>query len=474
MLITFDLETAQFGDPGQDVFAGFFVSSWHLWRMERAKIMTRHSLVFRDAPRLIFHDAEATDDLGFRSPPYQTVSHLWPERGLCIANDQDLVVTNKAVDPDYLAYFAEITNQSPSLLVLDADESLTQSLILGAHKIDHWLTSQSRREGQRIDLSPMILTNKTHELGTSLSGQFPDFEWSYPEQKSIDAVQFVNLKSNISNWLPKSGLKSTPVCAVHERQDSASCLWEHLKPRLQSQSLIVKADFSSSGVGNKIINNSSQEELMSWLEGQTGVDTFVVEELVDFVFSPNVQFYIDHTGACHFVGWSDQILNDGLQFKGNSWPLPDSHSEPLLDAGWLIARKLSKLGVRHIVGIDFLCLEDGSIRFVEVNARFNGSTYAQSIVEKLNADRLHANLDPVGAWSQLRIFPDKVLSFVDLHKVASDLLFSRRQDAGVIPYLPSLFTCGIANVVAVGSTPEQVKDLEQEFCSRLSSAWVRR
>ena len=73
---------------------------------------------------------------------------------------------------------------------------------------------------------------------------------------------------------------------------------------------------------------------------------------------------------------ADQNIEGGNRFVGSTWPsqLNSNHLEKLYNYTREVGRVIGGLGYRGIFGCDYIVDLDGQIRFIEINARKQGTT----------------------------------------------------------------------------------------------------
>ena len=160
-------------------------------------------------------------------------------------------------------------------------------------------------------------------------------------------------------------------------------------------------------------------------------------------------------------------MNGTASYIGNCYPAA-THADPEL---WrqtqIIIAWLASIGVRGVVGIDFIDTYGAGMRFVEVNARVNGYTYASATWLRINHLRTSRGLAPLEAWQMTRGVPTALPHFAAIQAVAEDLLYDHGRDAGVIPYWTGAMQHGIFSCVTLGADADQVQALETAFLDRV-------
>ncbi len=434
--------------------------------------MRDYSLVTANTRRLFLHDVSTIKDPSFQRHPFGECPGVWLERALCVAGPKDLVLLTSPIDSAYLTYLKQLTLTDPAFMVpavpgVNNSVDVTAALLADLSWTDQlaaWLSSSD----QRAELSCFSTTQETVQLHQHLVQTFGATAWGDTAgHGDPDATLGFNRKSKLRDWLPELGLEAIPglVFTIDQSAPAGLQVWAAIQPLLQAHGrIMVKADYASNGAGNLLVGPDSCAQLIKWVESASAhVETFIAEAYLQFSTSPNVQFHIDHTGQCHYLGASIQRFSPELRFRGNYNDDPVIEDTPILEQASLIVAHLAATGVRGVVGLDFLILPDRTTRFVEVNARYNGSSYAQSIVDKVNNARTAENLKRHSHWRHLRVDTDPYATFEQLAHDAGDTLLQSCGSSGIVPFVPTLIARGIVNFVTIGASMEEVTDLEERF-----------
>jgi hypothetical protein len=167
----------------------------------------------------------------------------------------------------------------------------------------------------------------------------------------------------------------------------------------------------------------------------------VMEQWVDKRFDFNYQFVIAKDGTVHFNFVKEAITDRGVH-QGHAIPsrLTPQEVQILVDASRAIGKRMYQDGYYGVVGVDGIAAQDGALYpNLEINARFNMSTYQSLLQEQFVGD---------GKCALVKNYPLKLtkkLSFLELRHLLKDVLFSSSQGTGVL----------ITNFAAVNAAYEQ-------------------
>ena len=171
--------------------------------------------------------------------------------------------------------------------------------------------------------------------------------------------------------------------------------YNFLKNEFAVDKFVVQAAFGSGGSSTYFID--SQEK---------------IDEIIDKKLNYNVSKYVKNIplNITMIVGEYNilslpistqliSIIDDKFKYVGGDFvhanTLDKSILDKVLEYGNSIAEKVKGLGYRGILGIDFVLCEDGKIYFMEINPRFQASTFVISRYLKdysgTNVAELHYN-----------------------------------------------------------------------------------
>ncbi|MFB6211658.1 MAG: ATP-grasp domain-containing protein [Halobacteriales archaeon] len=109
-------------------------------------------------------------------------------------------------------------------------------------------------------------------------------------------------------------------------------------------------------------------------------DLLMVRWIDDIRSAPNVFVLIDDSGP-HILSASDQIIADGTDYRGNTYPLniDDTVREEVHKQCEAVAEYMWEKGYRTTAGIDGITTDD-TFYFVEINPRRNHSTVMNTVM----------------------------------------------------------------------------------------------
>ncbi len=159
---------------------------------------------------------------------------------------------------------------------------------------------------------------------------------------------------------------------------------------------------------------------------------FLLSDLLPVKTSPNLQYYLDGEQAFLFSE-SIQIIKNHTEHKGNLFEQVENkeQAEELRRQGSIIAKRCMSLGLKGIIGIDFI-ISGGKIYPVELNARQNSSTCASWFLNRLfTGDRLM--MPPSGRSAYLSISVERNVTWDEVAEMLSENLFDPETKRGILP-----------------------------------------
>ncbi|MBI4667344.1 MAG: ATP-grasp domain-containing protein [Nitrospinae bacterium] len=218
--------------------------------------------------------------------------------------------------------------------------------------------------------------------------------------------------------------------------------------------IIVRGAKSVGGSRVFIARDADEKLALASRVERQGGGLYVLQPLMDVEESPNLQFYITDNEAILF-GQSAQVMSADLKHTGNLFDIhPDGRVRAeLLDQGHHLAREAALLGLRGVVGVDFIVTgQTRKVYAVEMNARHNTSTAALWFVNRaLTGDPMV--MADTGLGASVRIpAPGKVFSAARWLEVLGEFAFNPLTKRGALP----MDTGGEElSAVIIGAGPEE-------------------
>lgn len=160
----------------------------------------------------------------------------------------------------------------------------------------------------------------------------------------------------------------------------------------------------------------------------SGEKVVIIEPFLRVISTPNDQWAIGRNGEISHLGLLDQICERGMVHVGNLKGVKTSSRiyTSIKQTSQKVVRHMVESGYKGVVGIDYIVTDEG-IFPIENNARFNGSSYVNIIVN--NIEELHA---PIPFWKFIKI-KTRPCSFDDLAKRIAPILYDGGKANSVFP-----------------------------------------
>ncbi len=148
---------------------------------------------------------------------------------------------------------------------------------------------------------------------------------------------------------------------------AADGLWDQW-----TDGIFVTSQYSAAGI-NSVVAHSTEDIRRKF----TGTDDqYLMTRYTPHTHDPTVLAVVANEEQVYIAGIADQCIVDGNRFTGSTYPtvLPEDITDRLRDTTRTVGKWLGAEGYRGIFGCDYLVTADGDIRFLEINARKQGTT----------------------------------------------------------------------------------------------------
>ena len=136
--------------------------------------------------------------------------------------------------------------------------------------------------------------------------------------------------------------------------------------------IFVSGDYSAAGLNSTIaFSESDIRQRFKAVES-----AYLLTRFMPHDFDPTVLAVVAGPDDVYIAGIADQCIADGNRFTGSTFPsiLPAPIQTLLRDHTTAIGKWLGAEGYRGIFGCDFIVTPDNEVRFLEINARKQGTT----------------------------------------------------------------------------------------------------
>lgn len=179
----------------------------------------------------------------------------------------------------------------------------------------------------------------------------------------------VNNKSfqmqSLENFVPIVDFR---ICNGYESlQETCERLFHQWK-----DGIFVTKEYSAAGVNSIVAHNL--RDIKDRFDGQDV--PYIVTRFLPHIHDPTVLGVVANPQEVYIAGVADQCIQGGNRFTGSTFPsiLPADLQEQLITLTRNVGSWLAEQGYRGVFGCDYIITESGEIRFLEINARKQGTT----------------------------------------------------------------------------------------------------
>jgi hypothetical protein len=394
-----------------------------------------------------------------------TTVNRMEEMGVLLAADGDIVVLKSRMDPGYAAYLSRLGASAGRTLAAensDPGRTVTEDALVSPRLIAELA---ALNDGCTY-LMP---------LGISLAEEQLAKETGLPLAGTTAQIcKAVNGKIFSRQLVDRLGLTAVPGQVCETVGELAGALSAQLAGGGRA---VVKESLGVSGRGMVVVGDERAASRLLRLIGRRGPDAraaLVVETWIERAQDLNYQFVVARDGTVRFETVKAAVLRDGVH-QGHRFPvdLPAAAFDGLLDATQALGRALFAEGYYGMVGVDAMLGPDGVLYpCLEINARFNMSTYQSRISERFIPAGKHA----IAATFGLR--PHRPHTFGEVTGALGELLFDGSGRPGVVinnfatlnaAAQPGEDFHGRLYGICVADDPEAVFRLRQQVEGRLEN-----
>ncbi len=225
--------------------------------------------------------------------------------------------------------------------------------------------------------------------------------------------------------------------------------------------LILKSCLSCGGQGNYVINNRQMfvDFLKSHFEEKK---PFIIEPLIEVKQSPCTLYFIDPSGAVHYLGVTEQIIKNKSTCIGSKYPavLNPKALEDIFVYSQRLAERIASEGYYGPLGFDFVVDSSDTAFFLESNVRVN---YSNCLLDLLNhkgmSNGLISDIIPERDYKDM----GDVLARIKTEDLLTDT------HGGVFPFYPQLNCTRLKAfaVLVLGDDEQFVASKYREYSEKL-------
>ncbi|MCE7003218.1 ATP-grasp domain-containing protein [Kibdelosporangium philippinense] len=379
----------------------------------------------------------STGFVGLPAAPFSMTGPLvtrMEELGALLAGPDDFLILQHPLDPGYVQYVGELGLTLPTVLIADGPGESTAAKAMNSPVLRDLAA-------RGVQLMPMGVSDLEVRLAkaTGMPLAAPDLE----------TVIAVNSKIYSRRLVETSGLRAVPGWCC-ETVSEFTELMAALGPECTRESpVVVKDAYGVSGKGLVLVDDPrTADRLVRQVVRRAARRSddrlhVVVERWLPKRADLNYQLTVDPGGAVRLDFVKEALTRDGVHLGHVSPAQLDSDQLAEIEkAAHTVGAALHRDGFWGVAGVDAVVTTDEVVYPVlEINARFNMSTYQGAVLETF--DRLPASL---ARRHVLRL--SAPLEFAAVREALGDLLIMDLSAGGVV------VTCfGTVNAMAGDSAP---------------------
>jgi hypothetical protein len=423
--------------------------------------------------QLFVHSSSSLRDYATLVARTPNVAFSTPQRALLLAEEQDVVCLAAPVDPDFLGFLRALGlgPRSENIVVLSdasppaAATPLAQRLLSSRDILDHVAALVPRE--RRLVVSPYVVSEWEVQLVGVLSraiGRPVGLLGGRPEivdrayRKHIVKAKARELgvpvvDGEVIELDPTREGVTADVAALREAIE---------RQRVRTGRVLVRGSYGTAATSTFIAGPDAESTaaLVNEIARRVDNQVYVVEPLIPFVVSPNVQMYVDpFDGAIECLNVTDQTWHGELRHGGNVFPSQATTAPEMCDAAARITEWMRDCGYTGIVGFDFVEHMDaqGTVRFflAEANPRINGATYPTKVLQRLARAQERAARPVPQAFATRRV-QTRARTFAEFRALHGDLFFDEATGRGIVPLTPVSTVSGRVPLMIAGRSRDDV------------------
>lgn len=401
------------------------------------------------------------------SPQDTALVNRLEEFGIFLAQTNDTLILREPPDPAFLDYVVSLGFDRPSFVTVHPDNAhvpIAEAVLNSAAALKK-LGDLSRTSS----LIPFARTRLEEEIAHRTGLNFPG-----PTAALCEAINSKIYGRQVARAL---GLELIPGLECASLPSLESALEQVMRNVGPATPYVLKEAMGVSGKGLVVLDAVEKTrrilDLLRRRDHPRAQYAFVTERWVDKSRDINYQIFIHPDGEIELLAIKE-ILTEGGVHKGHRFPavLSPGESACYRHAAELIGRRLWRDGYTGIAGIDSVIAKDGTVYpLLEINARFNMSTFHLAIEE-----RLGNGYSALAKYYKLKL--KETLPFEALSSALGSNLYSRASGRGVIVLNFAAVNCNVCQkasssargrlyVMLIGDSHDDVTRLDEIVSRRL-------
>ena len=222
-----------------------------------------------------------------------------------------------------------------------------------------------------------------------------------------------------------------------------------------NHTVIIRGALSEFGMSLYKTKGEDIAEIYQIIAG-SGEQVVIIEPFLNVSHSPNDQWIISRDRSINHLEIRDQICKEGMIHTGtfSKSNISIDKTKYITSTSFKIVSEMAKTGYIGVIGIDYI-VSDKGIFPIENNARFNGSSYGNLIVN--NIEKLSGPI-PIWKFMKLKITP---CSFNELKEKLKSYIYDGIKANSMFPYnSEALSETGNISIIFLAENTESISVLE--------------
>ncbi|MDH5367092.1 MAG: ATP-grasp domain-containing protein [Cyclobacteriaceae bacterium] len=375
------------------------------------------------------------------------------DRALAVACSNDLVLLRSRLDQDYHNWIRSLGLGSDLVIDYGAGMkglSLSELIIINPEPVIEIIRETNRSPVYVPWFSSNIEKEAAKVIGAELFGASEAETLKYNDKASF---------KNICTQLDIPVVNGVLFNIQAQNSKNYSSMANIVKKLLYNhRGVIIRGTIGELGTSlYKTTGHDIAEIYQSIL--CSGEKTLLIEPFLNVYSSPNDQWIISRDKSIHHIGTNEQICIDEMVHAGNSnnIQLSEQSLAYIYKTSRKILSRMVSTGYIGVVGIDYIVTDTG-IFPIENNARFNGSSYVNLIV-----DNIKNATGSIPLWKSMKVkIPP--CSFTELMAKLKDNLYNGVKTDSIFPYnCEDLNETGSFSVIYLFENTKAFSILEQRI-----------
>lgn len=354
----------------------------------------------------------------------ERVVNRMEELCLHLASENDYLLLKNQVDADYISYLKEQGFKLPNIIVVNHNDpslNITESIL----ECERTIMKLKKLKSDNTYLMPFGTSTLEERLSEAVGIQLAT--------PSSIVCKKVNSKIYGRNVNETTMIQQIPGFNCESVEDLKDGFHNFEEDILNGGKIVIKDALGVSGKGITIIETHQKfKQYLKFLQrslkrNPTKSIKMVMEKWIDKQIEVNYQFIVSRKGEVFFNFVKESIVDSNVH-QGHITPanLTSEQIVILREAANKIGSELHKSGYFGVVGVDAIVGKNGIVYpNLEINARFNMSTY-QSIIQELYLN------NKVSFAKKVNLKLKSWINFKEVESYLGDLLFESKRGTGLL------------------------------------------